>query len=194
MIANRLHSRILATALLLAGMAPAIPGNTQTLIYKSVDEQGRVSFGDRPIANAVTVEEISLAPLAARSVEPASEEYIERLVATTQRLREDRLAREEQRAEAARQQARIFPDYSAYPPTYPPEFRSWGVSRGYPGRGLLHYPRPPFRFDHSGGLGEYGGIRPPHIKPHHFPHRNLPHRNRPGLAEPPRRLLRSASQ
>jgi len=31
MIANRLHSRILATALLLAGMAPAIPGNTQTL-------------------------------------------------------------------------------------------------------------------------------------------------------------------
>lgn len=186
MIANRLQSRILATALLLVGMAPTVPGNTQTLVYKSVDEQGRVSFGDRPIADATLVEEIYLAPLAPRGAEAGSEEHLERLVATTRRLREDRLAREEQRAkaESARRQPSTFPEY----PAYPPEFRSWGVSRVYPNRGFLHYPRPPFHLSHSPGRNWHGGSRPPRIGRHGFPHRN-----RPGLVEPPRRLLRSAS-
>lgn len=186
MIANRLHSRILATALLLAGMAPAIPGNTQTLVYKSVDEQGRVSFGDKPIADAVAVEEISLAPPAARGADAASEERIEQLATTTQRLREDRLAREERRAKAepVRPHPATFPDY----PAYPPELRSWGVSRGYPNRGFLRYPRSPFHLDHSVGRNRHGDSRPPRIGHHRFPHRD-----RPGLVEPPSRLLRSAS-
>lgn len=186
MTANRFSSRILATALLLAGMAPATTGNAQTLVYKSVDDQGRVSFGDRPAADAALVEEIYLAPLVPRSAAAESDEHIERLAATTSRLREDRLAREERRAAAAsaRQQPQVFPEY----PAYPPEFRSWGISRVYPGRGFLHYPRAPFRLHHSGGLLGHGDSRPPRIGDHRFPHSK-----HPGLVEPPRRLLRHAA-
>lgn len=185
MTANRLPSRILATALLLAGMATATTGNAQTLVYKSVDDQGRVSFGDRPAADAALVEEIYLAPLVPRSAEAGSEEHIERLAATTSRLREDRLAREERRAAAAaRPQPQVFPEY----PAYPPEFSSWGIPRVYPGRGFLHYPRPPFRLDHAGGHNWHGANRPPRIGHHRFPHGKHPR-----LVEPPRRLLRHAA-
>ena len=187
MIANRRHTPVFATALLLAGMASAMPGNAQTLVYRSVDEQGRVSFGDRPLADAVVVEEIHLATPAARGVEAASEAHIEQLAATTRRLREDRLAREEQRAkeESARQPPREYPEA----PAYPSASRYWGVSQVYPNRGFLHYPRSPFHLDPAAGRNWQGGNRPPPLG-----HHRSPRGNRAGWEEPPRRLLRNASQ
>jgi len=81
-----MHALLFLTAILLS-----VPTHAVT-VYRSVDAAGRISFSDQPPAEAVSTQEIEL-----RSSAPAVDEDLQaRLQAmreTTERLREDRLAR-----------------------------------------------------------------------------------------------------
>ncbi len=80
---------ILAVAWMLSALAVA----EETVIYKSTDPQGKVSYGDKPADNAAVVEEIRL-PGPSTVPPDAAQAQIDDLAATTDRLRADRLDRE----------------------------------------------------------------------------------------------------
>lgn len=93
----------------------------ETVIYKSTDAEGKVTYGDSPPDDAVAVEEIRLPaphPVGARELRERKER-IESLVATADRLRSDRMQRESQRiAEVApgpppAPQPEFYPQYRA---------------------------------------------------------------------------------
>ena len=106
-----------------------------TTVYKTVDENGVVSFSDKPPAENAEVLKISTPP------PQAPEEYIANLEAmreTTDRMARDRREREKHRAElkeiAARDAARQAQQQPIYTDYYP------GYSGAYRNRG-----RPPYR-------------------------------------------------
>lgn len=194
MITKAVRSRLLAVALatLWAGQVlsgDADSGDADTLIYKSVDAQGKVSYGDAPLPQAVAVEEIRLAPATDIDSTALSKQRIEQLAATTERLRDDRLNREAQRTPPAPQVPVAPPEYSGYRSDHG---IPWAASRPYLGRGLQypyygwprHFDRLPGRPHWTPGRGD-PDWRPPHRgRPHAGEPR--PHRRPSPLRPPPR--------
>ena len=132
-------------AIALAGAVPAL-GAT---VYRTVDAEGRVSFSDTPPPPGSAAEVIEMRDTRA-GPDPETAERLEPMRATTDRLREDRLAREQERALPP------APTYPGYPeqaqedsarqdetqrwllPYYPP-YRLWTADGAHPPR-----PRPPY--------------------------------------------------
>lgn len=139
---NKTHGGPLIAALAVMASLQWSSANAETLIYKSVDPEGRISYGDKPAAGAVAVQEIRLTPTSAGADATSSQERIKQWAETTERLREDRAARESQRA-AAR------PPPQGSVPLFGPEESRLGVRRDsyYYQPGLLQYPQTPFHFD-----------------------------------------------
>lgn len=125
-----------------------------TTVYKTVDENGAVSFSDKSSAEDAEVLKVSTPP------PQAPEEYIANLEAmreTTDRMARDRREREKHRAElkeiAARdaaQQAQNQPIYTGYYPGYSGAYRYRGRPPYRPGfRPKPEHPiaHPPLRSD-----------------------------------------------
>ena len=129
------------------------------VVYKSVDEQGVVSFSDVPPENSSAVEQLEINAPQANS----TGEYLENLEAmreTTDRMAEDRRAREKHRAEMRELAARTEAYEAASRPQvvevnrYVPGYSSGYYRHGYrPGH-------PPWRPGH-GPKPEHPIIRPP---------------------------------
>ena len=135
-------------ALLLTLGEQQVRGETQ--VYKSTDAEGQVTYGDKPAAGAVSVEDLGVtAP--DPEISPAErQKRIDSIAETANRLRDDRLQREKAQADArspAPQAPPAIPYYVPVPTGYAPEFL------GYPG--YSRYPHPhrgvPFNIDIHGG-------------------------------------------
>ncbi|MBV1932618.1 MAG: hypothetical protein KUG71_12980 [Porticoccaceae bacterium] len=93
---------------------------SETTVFKSTDSAGRISYGDKPSKEAIDFELIEIAP-ASESSDAELDKRLERMVATTKRLQEDRQARELQREKEREsntpEQASVV-YYPAADPTY----------------------------------------------------------------------------
>lgn len=69
----------------------------ERLIYKSVDAEGRVSFGDRPRLNAIKLEAIEWPVYQQSEAAQDLQTRLDQMATTTKRLQEDRELRETQR-------------------------------------------------------------------------------------------------
>jgi len=139
--------RMLAVAL--AGALPAL-GAT---VYKTVDADGKVSYSDTPPPQGVAAEVIETRDAYA-GPDPDTAERLQQMRETTDRLRADRLERE---------QARALPPAPAYP-DYPEDDnaqRDDGENRW-----LLPY-YPPYRRWHGGD--HRPPPRPPYAEPEPLP-------------------------
>lgn len=139
-----------AVAALIAGAAIA----SSATVYKTVDEQGRVTFSDTPPAKDQPAETLQI-PTGEPVSEAVYQQRLEDMRATTDRMASDRREREQHRAEqrlAAQRAARPSP--SAPPGPAEPRYDS-GIYPGY-------YPYPLYRYP-----------RYPH-NPHHPHHRAMP--------------------
>jgi len=111
-------------------VAPALDNK---LIYKSVDAQGRVSFGDHPGANAVALETLERPSYQQNTSANELQTRLDQMAATTKRLQDDHKLRSELRhdkAESRKNQAPapvVVVDKRVYRP------------RSYP---YLYRPRP----------------------------------------------------
>ncbi|KZX60332.1 hypothetical protein A3709_12135 [Halioglobus sp. HI00S01] len=140
--------RLLAvTCLMTASLAFA----QSSTVYKTLDQHGAVSFSDTPPGGDEAVETLVVDSPAAQS-DGVYEENLEAMRETTDRLAEDRMAREKHRAEmrelAARADAYSEPqtvEYDIYNPVY---------TGGYYRR---HHYRPIYRPGHP----EHPIVRPP---------------------------------
>jgi uncharacterized protein DUF4124 len=145
MMNTRLYSLAL-TALL----ATAVQANAQT-VYKSVDQNGVVSFSDTAPTNDSEVETLELNTPEPGDVEQYNKQ-LQDMRETTDRLVADRKAREKHRAEMlelkASRKTEQLPAYEY--PLYPP---SYNYSRSY------RHTRPPY----------YPGYRPTPAPPTHYP-------------------------
>lgn len=122
------HPFMAIVTLIFAWALPALARAEETVIYKSTDPQGKVSYGDKPTRDAAVVEEIRLPE--SSTVPPAEvQAHIDDLAATTDRLRADRLDRERECAAA------VPP-----PPAEPPPLEIYPQYRTYPGP--LAWPTP----------------------------------------------------
>jgi hypothetical protein len=110
-------------------------------VYRTVDENGVVSFSDSPPQSEVPVEEVEL------NVPPvqSGDEYVENLQAmreTTDRMAADRREREKHRAQMRELEARVsayeappqqdYRDYASYYPNYYPVYRPRRPIHGKP--------------------------------------------------------------
>jgi hypothetical protein len=138
----------------------------QATVYKSVDEQGVVSFSDTPPANPDDAERMQI------DTPPASstgeyEQNLEAMRETTDRMAADRRDREKHRAEMRELQARTNayqqPDYSDRDYNYD-DYTQISGYRGYTGSGYYrpgHPGRPPYRPGYK-PKPEHPIARPPH--------------------------------
>jgi len=170
---NPLWECLFALIVALAGIQHPEEVNAETVIYKSTDSKGHVSYGDAPLGSAVTVEEIRLPT--APSVDAAElQTRLEGVIATTDRLHSDRMERENRRA--AETEPAVPP---ATPPEIYPQYRvshgPWFVPSPFRER-QWRYPHSPPTWGHDG----YGTHHPP---PKGFaprpPHRSSLLRNPP---------------
>lgn len=141
-------------------MAAAI-AQAQT-VYRSVDESGVVSFSDTPPTGEQPVEELKI-DVAPPQDPQAHSQRLEDMRETTDRMAEDRRAREKHRAELREIAARDAARQESYQPDLVDQYStSWSGTGGY------YYPpgRPPWR----------PGYRP---KPEHPIYRP------PGQVQPP---------
>jgi len=104
------------------------------LIYKSVDAQGRVSFGDQPGADAVELEIIERPSYQQNASTEELQTRLDQMAATTRRLQEDRKLRSKLRHDAA--EARKS---QAQAPVVVVENRVYRPRRRYP---YLYKPHP----------------------------------------------------
>jgi hypothetical protein len=134
----------------LALMLPPQQGWSETQVYKSTDDKGQVTYGDKPVAGAVSVENLGVTAPDPEIPAEDQQKRIDRMVETTNRLRDDRLQREKAQAEA--HQAAVPPPQ----PYYVPVPEGYGPSvfgyPGYPGynRNLHRYQDIPFSVDIHG--------------------------------------------
>lgn len=68
----------------------------ETVVYKSTDAKGRVTYGDDPMDEAVDLKVLEFKPAAETNDDEASKR-LEQMIATTKRLQEDRKDRESNR-------------------------------------------------------------------------------------------------
>ena len=125
-------------------------------VYRTVDESGVVSFSDTPPAGEEAVEELAIEVTPPQDPEAYSQR-LEDMRETTDRMAEDRRAREKHRAEMREIAARQAPVQQTFQPDLVDQYSTvWSGSSGY------YYPtgRPPWR----------PGYRPPvHRPPVHRP-------------------------
>lgn len=88
----------LCTALLLPLLVSPCGAEPTITVYRSVDLDGQVHFSDRPPETTVGNVEIIHLPAQVPVTVPESQQIIAEMAATTERLREDRLRRSEERA------------------------------------------------------------------------------------------------
>ena len=180
---ERLNSAAtMAIWLVALSIGSAAPGASGATVYKTVDENGRVTYSDQPPGDGEAVEVLNL------QVEPRSAEEIEGDLARIEAMREttDRMAADRREREAARSRARAEAEAArtaAYQQAYPDyyydnnyygsvstssrySYSGWGGGI-YVGPGIGR-PRPPY-------------LRPPHGRP---PHGRPPH-GRPPHVRPP---------
>lgn len=162
----------LTPALMLLCLLPA----SAATVYKTVDENGVVSFSDEKPVTDAPVEQVTID---ARSPDATGEaqQRLNDMRETTDRMAADRMAREKHRAELRQMQADTaateaqqgYGDYADYPDylvggtTWATSSRGWGY--GYPRRHWRHHrprpshpiARPPLRPPHHG--------RPPGVRP-----------------------------
>lgn len=124
-----------------------LPGLAAT-VYKTVDEDGVVSFTDIKPAGESPVETL-LIDARAPQVSEAEQQRLQDMRDTTDRMASDRMAREKHRAELRQLQAQTQPQYQPqYPAGDNPGY--WGYSTGY--SGYYNYPaRRPWRRKHRPG-------------------------------------------
>lgn len=125
--------------------------NDTTTVYRTVDEQGVVSFSDEPpVVDAA--EELTIEVPAQRD-DPAARQRLEAMRETTDRMAADRREREKHRAEMREIAARDEDDVEAQsrPPT------ATDYDWYYPATGINYYPWRP--------------VRPPR---HHWPPQQRP--------------------
>lgn len=101
-----LAAPLFAFAEVLAGTAgdsakPVEASTENKLIYKSVDDQGRVSFGDQPGANAVELETLERSSYQQNTSSEALQTRLDQMAVTTKRLQEDRKLRSKLRHDEA---------------------------------------------------------------------------------------------
>ena len=106
LIAFALTAPLVATAEELAdstaeSKSQIVPPAENKVIYKSVDTQGRVSFGDHPGANAVALETLERPSYQQNTSSEELQTRLEQMVATTRRLQEDRKLRSKLRHDEA---------------------------------------------------------------------------------------------
>lgn len=148
--------------LVLAGGAAA-----QNTVYKTVDEDGVVSFSDQPPTTGQAAETLTIDTPAAQPTGEYSKN-LEAMRETTDRMAQDRMAREKHRAEMrelASRQAQQAPTYqdpgytSYYPSTYSRSYRReyrppwyWGGHRPRPEHPIARPPMRPQPTPHPGSL------------------------------------------
>jgi len=138
---------LLLVAVLFAWLPAA---QAQSTVYKTVDEGGVVSFSDTP-PTGVAEAEVEQLEIQAPAAQPGDEyrQNLEAMRETTDRMAEDRRAREKHRAEMRELQART--EAHQQPPPGPTQdfssySRVWGGGAyyrpGYPPWRPGHRPRP----------------------------------------------------
>jgi len=175
----------------LAGLLLAQAANTTT-VYKTVDDNGVVTFSDTAPDSGTPVEALDI-EVAEPQLTETEQQRLEAMRETTDRMVEDRMAREKHRAEmrklqAEQQAAEVSypadaPDYSGY--YYPAT--STVISRRHrrDGRFGFHYRDDNFGI-YYGNRPEHPIARPP-LRPGHGHH---PPRQQPVYNEYPASLVR----
>lgn len=97
----------------------ATANQENTVVFKSIDSAGRVSYGDAPSADAIDFELIEIKPTAETN-DSELDKRLDRMAATTKRLQEDRKQRELEQEQEHKQKDTIVyypaanPGYSHY--------------------------------------------------------------------------------
>jgi hypothetical protein len=137
-------------------------------VYRTVDEDGVVSFSDTPPATGAPVETVVIDTPVSQLSDEEQQQRLQDMRETTDRMATDRREREKHRAELRREQAQTQPQL----PPYTEPYYSSSYSSGY--SGYYSYPtrRPGFRPGHS---------RPRPVNPIARPPLRPGHGNRPGV-------------
>jgi hypothetical protein len=143
----------LMTAILSAFWSSAASAAT---VYKTVDENGVVSYSDTPPVEEVAVETMVL-DVQTPDLSDTSQEQLEAMRETTDRMVADRQQREKHRAELRKQQAQSQAPQQVVQYTEPGNYNYSGTSSGY-------YPYPVYRPGHRPRPG-HPIVRPP-LRPH----------------------------
>ena len=115
-------------------------------VYKSIDEQGVVSFSDAPPQNEILLETVVIDNQASLSDDEA-QQNLQNMRETTDRMVADRMAREKHRAEVRELEAQTE---TMQTPQYPEYYEGSTTYSGY-----YNYPTRPYR-------GRPGHVRPVH--------------------------------
>jgi hypothetical protein len=142
--------------LLLLGLSAPVLAQSAATVYRTVDEDGVVSFSDTPPEGDLPVEAVTLDVPAAQDPS-AYQENLEAMRKSTDRMAADRRAREKHRAELRELAARSEPQPVQAPQNLVDQY-STGWYGSYNSGGYYHPGRPPWR----------PGYRP---KPEHPIHR-----------------------
>lgn len=167
-IINRMSNKRTIKYSWLPGLALlcCLPGLTAT-VYRSVDENGVVSFSDTAPAGDTPVDTLVI-DARTPEVSEAEKQRLEDMRDTTDRMAADRMAREKHRAEMRQLQAQTQQQYQApYPQTYDPGYV--GYSSGY-SRSYKYPRRRPWRPGHK-PRPEHPIARPPLRPPVYQPGR-----------------------
>jgi hypothetical protein len=144
-------------------------------VYRTVDENGVVSFSDMRPAGAATVETLVINAQAPQ-VSEAAQQRLQDMRETTDRMATDRMAREKHRAEMRQLQAQTQPRYDyPYPRESNPQYL--GFSSGY--SGYSSYPSRPWRRSHK-RRPQHPIARPPLRQPGHKDHPSMIRTSLPG--------------
>ena len=146
------HQRLALPALLLSVLWSA--SALATTVYKTVDENGVVSYSDTPPVEEVPVETLVI-DVQAPQLSETAQDQLEAMRETTDRMVADRQQREKHRAELRQQQAQGQAPSQAVQYSNPDSYT--GISSGY-------YPYPIYRPGHR-PRPVHPIVRPP-LRPH----------------------------
>lgn len=169
--------------LLAASLGLFVPGAIAATVYKTVDENGRVTYSDQPPGDGEVVEVLDL------QIEPRSAEDVAGDMARIEAMREttDRMAADRRERESARAQARAEAE-AARAAAYQQQYPDYYYDDYYPSGSIT----TSSRYSYSGWRGGIyvgpgvGRPRPPYVRPPHGrpPHARPPH-GRPPHVRPP---------
>jgi len=146
------HQRLALVALWLSVFWSGIA--LATTVYKTLDENGVVSYSDTPPVEEVPVETMVI-DVQAPQLNETAQDQLEAMRETTDRMVADRQQREKHRAELRQQQAQSQAPPQVVQYTNPDSYT--GISSGY-------YPYPVYRPGHRPRPG-HPSVRPP-LRPH----------------------------
>ena len=146
------HERLTLVVLLLFAFGSNIA--LATTVYKTVDENGVVSYSDTPPAEEVPVETVVI-DVQTPELGETSQEQLEAMRETTDRMVADRQQREKHRAELRKQQVES---------QAPPQVVQYTNPGSYSGTYSGYYPYPIYRPGHRPRPG-HPIVRPP-LRPH----------------------------